>query len=310
MKYRYLFGPVHSRRLGISLGIDMLPYKTCTYNCVYCECGFTTSQINLRKEYTSADVIMKELQHFLNTGPRLDYITFAGSGEPTLHSRITDILSFLKINYPHYKTALLTNGSLFSNKKLQKELLAFDVIIPSLNSATQSVFKKINRPLRNMQIKNIIQGLISFRNIYTGELWLEIFLVNGINDHASELEKLALTVKKIHADTVQINTIDRPPALRTAKPASKTGIERLLRLIPGSEVITRQYRTQYKKACKTNPGAIILTLKRRPSTIADIEQTMGLTKSVIKKYLDVLLRNKKIKKEIINNKDFYVAVKK
>ena len=146
MKNRYLFGPVPSRRLGLSLGIDLFPHKTCSFNCVYCECGATTNLTVLRREYVPTRGVIKELDNFLLEKPNLDFITFAGSGEPALHSRIGDIISFIKDKYPQYKVCVLTNGSLFYLKSVRDALMRADKVIPSLDAAFSSAWRKINRP--------------------------------------------------------------------------------------------------------------------------------------------------------------------
>jgi len=152
MKFKHLFGPVPSRRLGISLGIDLVPYKTCTANCVYCECGKTTNLTIERKEYIPTDEILNELDVYLKQAPDLDYITFSGSGEPTLHSKIGEIINFLKKNYPQYKVAVLTNGTLLFHKELRDELKNADIIKPSLDAGSDEIFKKIKRPHENLNL--------------------------------------------------------------------------------------------------------------------------------------------------------------
>ena len=144
--YKYLFGPVPSRRLGMSLGIDLVPKKVCTLNCVYCEVGKTTKLTTNRMEYVKYDKIISELNQFMSNNPKIDYITFSGSGEPTLNSKIGEVLAYVKQNYPDVKTAILTCGALLSSPQLRSELLEADVVLPSLDAATQAVFNKINRP--------------------------------------------------------------------------------------------------------------------------------------------------------------------
>ena len=146
MKYKHLFGPVPSRRLGLSLGIDPIPYKTCSFDCVYCECGATTKLTAARKEYIPVDEIISELDSFLSSNPTLDYITFSGSGEPTLNIGIGRVISYLKKNFSQYKIAVLTNSSLFSDPEVREELLLADVIMPSLDAVSENVFQKITDP--------------------------------------------------------------------------------------------------------------------------------------------------------------------
>lgn len=164
MDYKYIFGPVPSRRLGSSLGIDLIPYKTCSLNCVYCECGKTTDLTFERKEYVPTERVIEELDDYLKTEPELDYITFSGSGEPTLHNGIGEIIKFLKENYPQYQLALLTNSTLLNDEKLQDEIKKLDLIVPSLDAVSEDVFQKINRPVEGLSAQKIVQGLINLNN--------------------------------------------------------------------------------------------------------------------------------------------------
>ena len=157
MKYKHLFGPVNSRRLGVSLGVDMMPYKTCTLDCVYCECGSTSVLTTERKEYIGAEEIISELQEFLSAKPLLDYVTFGGSGEPTLNTALGKCIRFIKNNFPQYKVALLTNGTLFTNP-VQEESLLCDMVLPSVDAISDNVFNQINKPHRSLNT-SILNGL-------------------------------------------------------------------------------------------------------------------------------------------------------
>lgn len=152
--YKHLFGPVPSRRLGMSLGIDLIPKKLCSLNCVYCEVGKTTKLTTNRLEYVKYDNVIAELKQFMGNNAKIDYITFSGSGEPTLNSRIGDILNFIKKEYPKIKTAVLTNGSLLYDKILRTEMISADVILPSLDAASQKVFEKIDKPNPSLKYEN------------------------------------------------------------------------------------------------------------------------------------------------------------
>lgn len=208
MKLKYIFGPVLSRRLGRSLGIDIIPYKTCSFDCIYCECGKTTNLTDKRKIYVPTDEVISEIEKYLSTEPKLDYITFAGSGEPTLHSELGVIINYIKNNYPQYKVALISN-SYFLNKEIIEDIVNVDLIIPSLDAATEKSYQKINRPTSKSSINEIINGLVYLNKKFNGNMWLEIFIVPGINDSDKEIEAFRNIIKKINPDKVQLNSLDR-----------------------------------------------------------------------------------------------------
>ncbi|MFW5979897.1 MAG: radical SAM protein [Halanaerobiales bacterium] len=218
MKYKYLKGPVKSRRLGKSLGIDVIPNNICSYNCVYCEVGLTDKLTTERKEYAPVDKIKKEIDHFLKQKPEINYLTFSSKGEPTLHSKISEIIQYIKQNHPKYKIALLTNSSLFNNESVINEVTGVDLIIPSLDAVNEKTFLKLNRPHNTLDIKDIIDGLIKLRKTFKGEIWLEIFIVPGLNDNLQEIKSFSSVIDKIKPDLVQLNSLDRPAPEEWVKP--------------------------------------------------------------------------------------------
>ena len=237
MAYRYLFGPVPSRRLGLSLGVDLMPPKTCSLNCVYCECGATTHLTVTPGEYVPVSEIQEELEAFLSEGPQLDYVTFSGAGEPTLHSGIGDIVSFIQSRFPQYKTALLTNGSLLFREDVRSRLLSIDLVVVSVDAATQGAFKGVNRPHPGLSVEDIEAGLIAFREVYAHALWAEVFLVPGVNDTVEELMALREMLARIRPDKIQLNTLDRPGAEAWVKPLDADGLARAASLLQTAELI-------------------------------------------------------------------------
>lgn len=298
MEYKHLFGPVPSRRLGVSLGIDLIPFKTCTLNCVYCECGRTTNLTVERKEYAPTDEVIDELGEHLKSRPDLDFITFSGSGEPTLHSRIGEIINFLKQNYPQYKVAVLTNGSLFHLGELRGEVKNADLIMPSLDAASENVFKKINRPHGSLSCQKIISGLAELRREYPRKIWLETFIVPGLNDTKSELQLLKEAIQKINPDKVQLNTLDRPGTESWVVHAKKEELEEISSYLGNAEITTkfasRRKIVSFSRDIEEN---ILSTLKRRPCTAEDLSQVLGLHLNEITKYLQALLEIGKIETE-------------
>jgi len=234
MSMKYIFGPVPSRRLGFSLGVDIIPSKTCTLDCIYCQVGRTMCKAIERKEYVAPDEILDELKEVLKSGIRIDYITLSGNGEPTLNSKLGEIIKGIK-GISSLPVAVITNGTLLTDRNVREELLSADLVMPSLDAATQKTFQKIDRPHPSLKIENIIEGMVEFRKIYpirspakdtmagspniksgltsngaSGQIWLEIMLVEGINDNQDELNALKTAVEKIEPDKVQLNTPVRP----------------------------------------------------------------------------------------------------
>jgi len=207
---RLLFGPVHSRRLGRSLGVDLLPFKTCSLDCIYCECGWTTDKTLKRGELVPTSAVLAELDDYLVSGPDLDCVTFSGSGEPTLHSGLGTIVTHLKKHYPQYKVAVLTNGTLLGDLAVQAQLAQADIVVPSLDGATEAAFQEICRPAVGLTVQSVVDGIAAFRRRFAGLLLLEIFLVPGTNDGPEELAALKQVATFIAPDAIQLNTLDRP----------------------------------------------------------------------------------------------------
>lgn len=291
MKQRYLFGPVPSRRLGLSLGVDLVPLKTCTLNCIYCECGCTTDLTVTRKEYVPVDAVLEELDRFLLAGPELDFITFAGSGEPTLHRQIDGVIGHIKDRYPQYPVALLTNGTLFPSKQVREQCARFDLIIPSLDAATEEVFRLLNRPHRHLECKEIIAGLAALRREYRGELCLEIFIVPGLNNTDRELAALKAAVQEISPDRVQLGTLDRPGAETWVGEASPEEMEQVAASLGGGVSLIEAFQPTAKTPSfdEGYEDTIRQTLRRRPCTAEDLSRITGVHPAEVQKYLRRLL---------------------
>ncbi|MCH7657202.1 MAG: radical SAM protein [Bacteroidetes bacterium] len=296
--YKYLFGPVPSRRLGMSLGIDLVPHKVCSLNCIYCECGPTTRLTIERKEYVPYNEVIEELKNHLGNNPAPDYITFSGSGEPTLNSRIGDILKFIKQNYPDIPVAVLTNGTLLNNKQVRTEILDADLVLPSLDVASDLFFRKINRPFHSLNIEDYINGLCEFRKEYQGKIWLEVLIIPGYNDSKQDLNLLKETFKKIQPESIQLNTLDRPGVVPGIKVAGKEELEQIADFwkLDNVEIIAAApSRKEIKSFRDDIESAILETIFRRPCTIDDLAKILGLHIDEINKYLDVLEADNKIK---------------
>ena len=310
MMVKHVFGPVASRRLGISLGVDIIPYKTCSLDCIYCECGRTTDLTIQRKHYIDPQIILDEIKEIIAAEKHIEYITFSGSGEPTLNKDIGKIILAIKA-MTSIPIAVLTNGTLLFLKEVRDEIIDADVVLPSLDAVSAGIFSRINRPHPQLNIDSIIQGLVDFRKEFKGEIWLEVFIAKGINDSERELAKLYRTVKKIQPHRVQLNSLDRPPALEGIQPADMETLERIQEQWGDLtvEIIKRIRRREEIAAFSFNlENNILNTIKRRPLTIDDLETLSGKHRLEIFKYIDVLEKEKKVSPKIVGDKIFYSPV--
>jgi wyosine [tRNA(Phe)-imidazoG37] synthetase (radical SAM superfamily) len=307
---QYIFGPVPSRRLGMSLGVDMVPRKVCSLDCVYCEVGITTKLTTARKEYVLYEKVVKELTDYLDHNPAPDYITFSGYGEPMLNSRTGDIIKFIKEKYPHLKVAVLTNGTLFSDKSVRNELMNADLVLPSLDAATEEAFKKLNRPEKHLKVDNHINGLIDFRKEFSGQIWLEIFILPGYNNNNHEICELKKVIRDINPDRVQLNTLDRPGVIENLIPATAEELEDIKDKLGFKNieiVASAPSRKENKAYRRDTESAILSTIARRPCTILDLQNILGMHINEINKYLEILETDGKIKTEFGERGMFYRA---
>jgi len=313
MTYKHIFGPVLSRRLGLSLGIDLVPFKTCSYDCAYCECGLTTSKTVTRQDYFPADDVMAELCTALSTRPHLDSITLAGSGEPTLALSLGPVITFVKREFPEYTLSVLTNGSLLTDPSVWKELLPADRVIPTLTTACQKTFERIHNPHPSLTIDSIITGMEEFRARYRGALWLEVFVVPGLNTTDEELAGLRSAIGRIDPDLVQLNTLDRPPAEGWVETASGTELERVRRALgqAGIEIAGQRFPVTPEVQAKTRSADLVrATLHRRPSTVEDLVRTSGMSGAEVAKILGALERAGEITSRRMERGVFYSICQK
>jgi wyosine [tRNA(Phe)-imidazoG37] synthetase (radical SAM superfamily) len=305
METKYTYGPVPSRRLRFSLGIDLIPFKYCSFDCIYCQLGKTTNKTIVRKEYFPTQKILKDVKAIIKKGDNIDYLTFSGSGEPTLHSGIGYLISELK-KITKIPVAVLTNSSLLFIPAVQEELSNADVVLPTLCAVSQEIFNKINRPIPDATIEKIIHGLISFRKIYKGKIWLEIMLIKGINDEPHNINKLKEIVKKIAPDKIHLNTAVRPPSEKYALPLSIEELQRVENIFGDNTEIIASFNAKRESAYLIDTEKIILDMmQRRPITLEDICSVTGLHRNEVLKYLDQLHRAKKVKLTEHDNRNYY-----
>ena len=289
--YKYLFGPIPSRRLGMSLGVDLVPKKVCSLDCVYCEVGKTTKLSLSRKEYINSDCIKDELKHYFENNPAPDFITITASGEPTLNLHLGEIIQFVKQSNPDVSVAVITNGTLLHDEEVRAALMYADLLLPSLDAATDEVFKKINRPAENLNVDDCTQGLIALCNEFKGKIWLEVFTLPGYNDHESELDELKKIIVQINPDSIQLNTLDRPGTVPNLRGASREELQRVVDYwqLNNVEIIAKPKQSEKAQSYrKDSKSAIIETISRRPCTIDDLIEMLGLNKNEINAHLTSL----------------------
>ncbi|MCF8027053.1 MAG: radical SAM protein [Desulfobacteraceae bacterium] len=271
-----VYGPVPSRRLGLSLGVDIVPYKTCTYDCIYCQIGRTRQTTVTRRPYIEKDRILAELQTRLDAGARPDYITVGGSGEPTLNSEIGAIIREIR-RISTFPVAVLTNGSFLGDTAVQKDLQAADVVLPSFDGHDAESFQRINRPHADISFEKMVSGLAGFRKQYAGRIWLEIFIVSGINDKKEAMEALNPHLADIDPDRIHLNTAVRPPAEKYAAQVPADRLQALAEVLgPKAEVIAEFAHTHTSAPEKDMEAEILDMLLRRPCTAADIAGGMAM----------------------------------
>ncbi len=308
---KHVFGPVPSRRLGISLGVDLIPRKVCSFDCVYCECGATTKLTVERKEYVLQTQIETELISYFKNNPDPEYITLSGSGEPTLNLHFGQVIRFLKRNWPHIPVAVLTNGSLLSNPVIRKELMEADLTLPSLDAASQEAFFRINRPAKGINIRDYIQGLIDFRKEYRKEIWLEVLILPGFNDSRKELDLLKNAFQRIEPDRIQINSLDRPGRVEGLRGASHNELLQIKEYwnLKNVEIIPAALQRKQVLSYRPNIEETILgTIQRRPCTVQDLSTVLGIHVNEVNKYLAVL-EGRKIIRSIRETRGIFYAVK-
>lgn len=310
MKTQHIFGPVPSRRLGISLGLDIIPFKTCSLDCLYCECGPTNHLTIARQSFFPPQQVIDELQSILPTIPHLDYITFSGSGEPTLNAELGWLIKEIK-KISTVPVAVLTNGTLFYLDDVRNDVRLADVILPSLDAATAAAFASINQPHAGLELERIINGLAALRDEFPGKIWLEIFIVKGVNDQAKEIVALREAMLRIKPDKIQLNTLDRPPAYAGIESADFAALEKIRDQwsdLP-VEIIKRTNRRKEILAFSRNlENSLLNTVRRRPLTLADLVALTGKDENELRQYLDVLEKEKKIKPIIVGQQIFYTSV--
>ena len=301
----YIYGPVPSRRLGYSLGVDILPFKTCSMDCLYCQLGSGAKTTVRRKEYVPAAAVLAQIRAALAGSRRIDAVTFSGSGEPGLNSGIGKIIRGLK-RTTDIPVVVLTNSSCLVSQKGRQEFLAADIVVPSLDAATPRIFRKINRPHASLKVDKIIDGLVRFRREFAGRIWLEIMLVKGVNDGPVHLKKLKEAVARIRPDKVQLNTVVRPPAERSARPLNRAQLEKIRVFFGENAEIIADFKAGGRRADAGHIRQAILTaVQRRPMTVRDMSLSLGRPVEEIRRYAHDLVEQGRLDRLRHKKSDYY-----
>jgi wyosine [tRNA(Phe)-imidazoG37] synthetase (radical SAM superfamily) len=306
---KYVYGPVPSRRLGFSLGIDLVPYKTCSLDCIYCQLGKTTQKTVERKMYTRREDVSAELKEVLKKTRQIDYITFAGSGDPTLNSEIGILIKTIK-KITAVPLAVLTNGTLLFREDVRKDLEEADVVLPSLDAVSRGIFEKINRPHRALEIDTIVEGLKRFRVSYKGRIWLEVMLAKNFNDSREELLRIKNVISEIQPDKVWLNTVVRPPAEIYAKPLGRDEMTDAKNLLDKNCEVIAEFHGRKAGAMQDVENAIVEMAKRRPLTITDIANVLGISDANAEKYVNGLKDSGKLKEREHETTKYLICNKK
>ncbi len=291
-----VFGPVPSRRLGQSLGIDTIPPKTCNWNCTYCQLGRSVPLTNERREYYPREDILVEVERALaeHAGAEIDWVTFVGSGEPTLHVDIGWLIRRVQM-LTDLPVAIITNGALLYLPEVRQELSAADAVLPSLDAGNARLYRKVNRPWPKLTFEQHLNGLTAFRKMYSGKLWIEVMLVRGINDTERELNEIAAALNQIQPDEVHINVPTRPPAEQWVEPPDQEGLMRALALLGKNAKIVHPARGTFRLEGSADVTETILNIiTRHPMDEQDLIETLKKwTPDRVEAALDALIASKR-----------------
>lgn len=303
----HVFGPVPSRRLGRSLGVDLIPFKTCSFDCIYCQIGRTTNKTIKRREWVPLEEVLSDLVARLSCRP--DYITLSGSGEPTLYSRLGDLIGAVRA-MTDIPVAVLTNGSLFRRRAVRKDLREASLVIPSLDAGDATMYQTINRPHPRLDFDQLVDGLAAFRQEFSGQYWLEVMLLAGHTAVEAEVRKIAKLVEYIQPDRVQINTATRPTAEARVQAAMPIRLHALAKRFPcPADVIERCEHSKTRAVLSHVDRTSVLELvRRRPCTVDDIAESLEFHRVEVIKLLGELREGGAVGRRRGGGRIFYFAV--
>jgi wyosine [tRNA(Phe)-imidazoG37] synthetase (radical SAM superfamily) len=301
----YIYGPVPSRRLGFSLGVDIVSHKICTLDCIYCQLGRTTHKRVKRKSFAPSADIIDEIRKSVSAGHDIDFITFSGSGEPTLNSDIGSLIHEVR-KITSIPVAVLTNGTLLFREDVQKDLMEAHVVIPSLDAVSPEMFQRINRPHHSLTIQSIMKGMRDFREKYTGQIWLEIMFIKNFNADRQELSEMKKAIAEIRPDKVYLNTVSRPPSEVYAEPLSVTEMRAIKDYLGGNCEVIAEFHKKRSPEGKDVKGSIVEMTKRRPITVTDIANVLGISETNAESILERLMAEGTVTEKQYGKKNYYI----
>ena len=308
---KHLFGPVPSRRLGRSLGIDVIPHKTCTFDCIYCECGATTNKTCTRGEFFPLSDLLDELEGGLSEmRSKPDVVTLSGAGEPTLYARTGELIREAK-RLSGLPVAVITNSSLLDRADVREELLEADIMLPSLDTTVEETFRQLNRPHEDCNLSSMVAGIETFLKQFRGRVLFEILLVDGFNTDDENLSGLSRITDRLHLDSIQINTAVRPGTEKDIGPLAPAELERIaVHFGPRAEVIAGARTEAPSREDRAIRETIIALLRRRPCTPLDIRNALGIPVPETAKILERLVQEGIVSAERHGEALFYTTVEK
>jgi wyosine [tRNA(Phe)-imidazoG37] synthetase (radical SAM superfamily) len=302
---RFVYGPVASRRLGFSLGVDIIPFKTCTLDCAYCQLGSTGRTTVRRGRWFPPEAILAQIKEAVDSGQRIDVITFSGSGEPTLCRELGRLIRAIKA-MTRIPVAVLTNGTLLVRPEVRRDLAAADIVVPSLDAVPAPLFRRVNRPHASLDNRRIIDGLARFREEFPGEIRLEIMLVKGVNDSPAAVAALKAAIARIRPDRIELNTVVRPPADRQAGALTPAALERIrTRLGPKAEVVASFAKRKQAPASGDLERALLVTSGRRPQTAADLAVALGRDRDEVRQALARLVARGRLRRRVHARRTYF-----
>ncbi|MBN1434629.1 radical SAM protein [Candidatus Fermentibacterales bacterium] len=305
--FRHLFGPVPSRRLGLSLGVDLTPHKTCSLDCVFCQLGPTTEKTTRRTGLVPTEEVVSEIEQWQMEDGVADYITLSGSGEPTLNPGFGGVLEAIA-DTCDAPSALLSNGTLFWMPEVRRAAARARVVKLSLGAWDQQSFERLNRPHPDLLFDSVLEGQAAFRREFSGTLWSEVFLVKGINDLPEQVEKIAEALRSVRPDEIHLNTSVRPPAEDFAEPLGSGEMEALAGLFTPVARVMAEYSADRTDSIRANEETLMAMLRRRPCTPAQIARAFGMHPNEVSKYLGKLVRTGRAETRSRNAQVYYLAI--